>query len=181
MKHICRFILVSVFSLLCLSAGAQTSDKSVLRAGMNVSLPNFDCTSLSLEYGYRVSPSVTTAVKIEEEAAWKGPESWTVSSAVILGYYRPWINKDYWRRLEAGVGLGYGRIFKSYETKNGVIFYDEYGQVTHHTVRLEVPIRYYIVDTGKIGLATEVGGIWHFKKDITYYGFRLGLSLAISF
>ena len=181
MKQLSRLFLIFVFSVLCLGAGAQPNENSVLRAGLNVSLPYFDGTAFFLEYGYRVAPCITTAIKIEEESAWKGPESWTVSSVALLGYYRPWINKDFWRRLEAGVGLGYGRIFRAYEEHAGNYSDKEYRQVTHHAVRLEVPIRYYIFDTGKIALATEVGGVWHYKRDLTFYGFRLGLNLAVSF
>lgn len=181
MKHSIRFLVISLLSLWAANAEAQTQYKSILRTGVTSTDFSSAQIGLSLEYAYRLSPYFSAAIMVNEEAAWKGDYTRRLASVICRGYYRPWAKKDYWRRWETGLGLGYENIFMAHETRAPKFSDMEYNQQTHHVLRIEVPIRFYILDTGRLELAAELGGVVGLKKNWHYYSYCAGLRFGVAF
>ena len=181
MKHIIRLFIISLLSLWALDAGAQSHYKSVLRAGVISSEFSSAQIGLSLEYAYRLSPYFSAAIMINEEAMWKGDCSGRQASVIGRGYYRPYAQKEFWRRWETGLGLGYESIFMAYETRAPKFSDMEYNQKTHRVMKVEVPFRYYILDAGRLELAAEFSGILGVNKEWHYFGYCAALRLGVAF
>ena len=47
-------------------------------------------------------------------------------------------------------------------------------------IRIEVPIRFYILYTGRLELAAELGGVVGLKKNWYYYSYFAGLRFGVA-
>lgn len=180
MKHLWLYIiLVTGLCLVCFNSMAQDENHSKLSIGGFADSFN-PAPGISIEYSYFLAPWFAAGAHISEEAAWNKERSSNRAAILAYALFRPLSSNSFWRRLEMGLGVGYENGFKSCPGMFDKWSNNAYTVSINHLAAVDVPLRFYFVDTSHYDIGLSVTYRVRAGNEIMH-GLEVGVQIGAKF